>query len=366
MNRNLLATILLLILSGCATPAVPTAAPAGAPTAVSAADASGIIVALDGQAVVKRSGWSAYAPALFGMVVRPGDLVRVTGAGRLTLACADLQLAMVEGGPSGLPCAPSPAQMTFVYDEVTVNITRGGIPELQVISPRKTNVLDPHPRLRWTAVPGVASYHVAVQGVEWGLDVGPQTEFVYPADAPALEAGKTYKLVITAGSRTSEDETVPGLGFSLLANAQADLVRAAEKKIRALKLDGAPTRLLIANLYAGHGLYAEALQQLDGLPGRPEPAVGRMLADIYLQVGLTQLAERQYLSALALSEQEGDIEGQAMTQKALGDIYRQTLSNPDEAVKRWQQSLDLYERLGDSQMIEQIKKESERKAPIHN
>jgi tetratricopeptide (TPR) repeat protein len=315
-----------------------------------------MIIALDGQAAVKRNGWREYTPALFGMLVKAGDLVRVTGSGRVTLACADLQVMTVEGGPNGLPCAPSAAPITFAYDQATVNITRGNTPALQVISPRKTHVLDPHPLLRWTAVPGAQSYHVTLQGVDWSVDVGGQTELAYPVDAPPLQAGKTYKLVVTAGSLTSEDEATPGLGFSLLPAAEAEPVRASEKKIAALQLADAPTRLLIANLYAGHGLYAEAIQQMEGLAGGQEPAVGRMLADLYLQTGLVRLAEQQYLDALALSEQAGDLEGQALAQRALGDIYSQTLSNPDEAAQRWQQSLDLYERLGDVKMVEQLKR----------
>ena len=362
MKWRLLMTGVILALAGCTSPAAPAIVPATpaavTATAGAAVDESGIIVALDGQAAVKRAGWREYSPALFGMAVRAGDLLRVAGGGRMTLACADLKLATVEGGPAGLSCEPSSQKLTFVYEGVLVNATRGDVPELQVLSPRKTRLLDSHPLLRWSAIPGADRYEVSVQGADWSSTVGPQTEMVYPTDAPALAPGKTYKLVVTAGDLTSEDETMPGLGFSVLADDEATLVRSAEQRIRALGLDDAATRLLIANLYASHQLYAEAIQQLEGISGRQEPTIDRMLADLYVSVGLGQIAEQQYLTALALSEQVGDLEGQALTQKALGDIYNRVLLNQDEGAMRRQRSLEIYERLGDTKMIEKIKQES--------
>ena len=68
-------------------------------------------------------------------------------------------------------------------------------------------------------------------------------------------------MIVTAGNASSDQETTPNLGFILLPTAEAERVGAQEQKIRALGLSDAATRFLIANLFEGYGLYAEAIEQ---------------------------------------------------------------------------------------------------------
>ena len=317
---------------------------------------SGLIVGVQGDAAVKRAGWRDYAPALFGAPLRRGDLLRLGSAGSATVACADLKLATVEGGVSGYPCQTAP-RTPLVYEGTLLNPTRGdgvsGDAPL-VISPRKTKLLNPRPVLRWQPMPGAKSYKLSLQGTNWTTEVSGASELPYPDSAPALQPGVTYRLVVTAGDRSSSEEPGAGFGFSVLGAAEAKAVKEAEAKIRALGLTETATALLIANVYATNGLYAEAIEGLERLPGPQEPAVLRLLGDLYISTGLNRLAEERYAAALARSEALNDIEGQARAQHALGRIY-DALGNPAEARRHLSDALALYDRLGDAKKATEVK-----------
>ncbi len=180
------------------------------------------------------------------------------------------------------------------------------------------------------------------------------TELTFPPGAPALEPGAAYRLTVEAGERSSAEEPGAGLGFTLLATDEAEAVRAAEAKIRALGLADTPTRLLVANLYANHSLYAEAIELLSPLEGSPQPAVARLRGDLYLGIGLNRQAEESYLKAQELSQQANDPEGQATAHTSLGRIY-DLLGNRQEAIRHWQQALTSYEQLGDQAKITELR-----------
>jgi len=318
---------------------------------------AGIIVTVQGAASVKRAGWQNYAPALFGAPLQKGDLLRIADAARVVVACADLKLSELPAGVSGFPCSVETGPDTIVYKGRLAASTRGdaGSGEFPMaLAPRQTKLLNPRPTLRWSAVPGATPYQVNLQGTDWSTTVSGATELVYPPDAPTLKSGVAYRLVVAAGDRSSNEETGPGLGFTLLDAGEAAAVQVAEAKIRALGLPDAGTRLLVANLYAVHGLYAEAIDLLSPLAASGQPAVARLLGDLYLSIGLNRQAEESYLQALSLSEGASDVEGRAAARAALGNIY-EALGSRTEAVKHWQAAIADYEQLGDQTKIAQLR-----------
>ena len=345
--------VLLLLLAGLLAGCGPAVTPMPA-----AGDANALhtLVSVSGQVSVKRQGWTQYAPLLFGAGVRLGDLLRLDVGAKALLACADLTLVNAPAGVGGLPCKV--AQPILTYAGSLLSATRADVPPAfpQIVAPRKTKILNPRPVLRWLSAGAGARYKVTVQGpgVTWSAEVVDQTELVYPADAPALQAGAAYKLKVEAGGRSSDLENLPGLGFTLLSDADAKAARAAEEKIRALKLEDAPARLLLANLYISKGLDAEAIGLLESLAAeKAEPAVRLALSDLYLKSGVNSLAEEGYLAALKLSEAAGDIEGQAAALRALG-LLAEARGNPGEAAGQWKASLALYEKLGDAKMMKEL------------
>jgi hypothetical protein len=354
INRMLLC-LLVFGLLGCTS--VPPTEPVTSSNQAALSDRDAhLVVAVQGELSVKREDWSSYASARLGTVLRNGDLLRLDGSAQATVVCADLTMVSVPGGVSGVPCKV--ARPVLTYGGSLVNPTRS-IPDSDfplIVTPRKTKLLNPHPTLRWTPVAGATSYQVSMrgQGMNWSTDVSSGTEIAYPGDAPALVAEAAYKVIVVAGTRSSEEETLPGLGFTLLEPDEATAVRDAEAKIRALGLPDEPTRLLLANLYAGQGLNAEAIEQLEALSTTTqEPTVLRSLGEVYLTIGLNRLAEKNYLLALNLSERANDVEGQALAQHMLGRIY-EALGNADEAAQRLQKAKELYQPLGDTKTVRVI------------
>ena len=346
-----IAVSLLVFLPACGAPATPAPASPG-----ESGEPSNLLVAVQGDVLLKREGWSEYARAVFGSPVRNGDLFKLDDGSQAKVACSDLTLVSMTPGVSGAPCKVE--RPVLMYKGSQVSATRA-VPSSDyptTVTPRKTKLLNSRPVLRWTEVPGTAAYKVAVRGpnLEWTAET-PKTELVYPDDAPALSPGVTYKLSVDAGDRNSDQEGTPGLGFMVLGADEAQGVRDAESRIRALGLEDAPTRLLIASLYANQDLAAEAVQQLEELPeGEKGPAVQRLLGDLYLKTGLNFLAEEHYLKALEASKQADDLEGQAASHWVLGQLYELTGSSVD-AVKHMQEAVVIYEKLGDSATVKQIK-----------
>jgi hypothetical protein len=351
MKRQLIVYLVFLSLAVCACGATVSPTPnATGDTPVN------LVVGIEGSISIKRQGWTDYAPAFFGMALRSDDLLRLDGSSQATVACSDLTLAKAAGGVSAVPCKGTTALL--MSGGRLVMPTRADAPlEIPLIlSPRKTKLLSAHPILRWSPVAGATLYKVALRGpnLSWSSDVSGKTEIAYPNDAPALAAGATYKLSVSTGAHSSDEESSPGLGFTMLKPDEAQVIRDGETRIRGLGASDAATRLLLANLYAGQGLTAEAIEQMESLiTVAEEPAIVRALGDLYLKIRLNRLAEERYTQALALSQKLNDVEGQAIAQNALGLVY-EALGNKSEAVQRSQKAIAWYQKLGDAKTIAQI------------
>jgi hypothetical protein len=321
-----------------------------------------IIVALQGRLAMKRKGWSAFASARIGTTLRRGDLLRLEGSSQAKVICAGLTVSDVPPELSGVPCAATKPILIYLGDKVTATRGYGEGAFPRVVAPRKTKLLNSRPTLRWTPVAGATQYKVIVRGQNergqnpyWNTYVPSATKLDYPAGAPPLEADTDYKLIVSAGGRQSDEEAEPGLGFALLKSDKAKEARDAEKKIHALGLPDAPTRLLIAYLYAAYDLNAEAIEQLEGISeSLQEPAPARLLGALYLAIGLSRHAEKHYLRALELSRKVNDEEGQAIAHKELGRIYDEALGARNAATQHFESALKWYKNLGDQQTAVRI------------
>jgi hypothetical protein len=321
-----------------------------------------IIVALQGQLDMKRKGWSAFTPARLGTTLQRGDLLRLEGSSQAKVVCAGLTVSDVPRDLGGVPCPATRPILIYLGDKVTATrgYDEGVFP--RVIAPRKTKLLNPRPTLLWMPVAGATGYNIIVRGQNargqnpyWKTDVPSGAKLDYPAGAPPLEADTDYKLIVSAGGRQSDEEAEPGLGFALLKSDRAKEVRDAEKKIRALGLPDAPTRLVVAYLYAAYDLNAEAIEQLEGIPETlQEPAPARLLGALYLAIGLSRHAEKHYLRALEFSRNVNDEEGQALAHKELGRIYDEALGARNAAIRHFEAALNWYKKLGDQQMASHI------------
>lgn len=321
-----------------------------------------VVVQLEGPAKVKRPGWTGYAPVVFGTGLQSGDLVSLDQGSHAKVVCSDLTLHDVPAGTGGVPCT-SPGAVLHRADGSLIHATRGSPNDgsyPMVVLPRRTKLLSAHPTLRWTPVQGVSRYVIEIRGENllWATEVTAGTQVVYPDTATPMKPGVDYKLIVAAGNGAISDEPGVGLGFSLLSPKDAKAVLQEEKQIESLGLPPGPTDFLIAHLYADHGLYAEAIERLEGISQKfKEAAVQKLLGDLFMDIGLPRQAEGRYLNALDLSATENDEEGQMLVHKALGYIYQQILGNNETASQQLGKALELARKLGDDSTASQAGKQ---------
>lgn len=190
--------------------------------------------------------------------------------------------------------------------------------------------------------------------LQWSIKTT-STEITYPADAPRLQPGVSYKLIVQAGQRNSSEEGLAELGFRLINSADAEQLHRAEARINALAIGKNAREFLLAHLFAAHGLYAEAIERLEALPSTvKEPAVARLTGDLYLATGLAWYAEEKLLKALELSRKRSDLEGQAIVGRTLALLYSDVIGNAQEADAQGKKALSLYQKLGDQRAIQEI------------
>ena len=246
-----------------------------------------------------------------------------------------------------------------------------GADTLIALSPRSTRLLDARPVLRWTSLADAAAYKVTVRGEEesWSVSVparpgSPTQELAYPPPcvagqtagcAPPLKPGQTYKLVVEANGRSSEEEDLPDLGFALLTEAEARSVRQKAEEIGRLPVTARVKTYMLASVYAHHRLNAEAIRLLRESPDTARnPEAVRLLGDLYLNTAMTREAEAQYLSLLKPPLANLDTPaGAAVTSQTLGEIY-ELLGNTSEAVKYYTAARKLFQDVGDKDATELV------------
>jgi hypothetical protein len=365
MTSQKLALLLLtltLMLLGCTSPdstSPPTPAPGSTANSEFTDPGFNLLVAVEGEVLLKRSTWPDYHPTAFGAVLERGDLLKLSAGGQATVLCDSLTTwAVPAGAPAGLSSGcPQPPEAPLVWGGAQVGNTRGFdslVP--YIISPRMTDLLNSTPTLRWNDS-GATSYNVQVRGgdLSWSQADVSQSELVYPGE-PALKPGVSYVLVVVdSNGKSSQDEGTVGLGFRLLREDEAEQIRAYGNRLAGLGLSDEIEAFALAQLYAGQNLRAEAIEILAGLveAGHQQAAVHQLLADLYAQIGLFLLAEPRYLEAIALAETQANLEAVAASQADLAEVYFR-LGKTDEAIHRLTQAQTGYETLGDTDKANEI------------
>jgi hypothetical protein len=351
-----------LIICALASPAQKVAGAKPIGSEINSNQPVNLVVLVEGPVNLKRQGWSVYAPLAFGTTVHIGDLLRVNEGSRSQVVCSDLTLREVPTGISAVPCSAARVVLKG-KDGSKIMATRGWPSDGSfpvVLSPRKTKLISTHPTLRWTGVKGATAYTVVVRGGDlyWSTVVTSATEVVYPQKAPQLEVGVNYKLLVVANDGRPYDEPGLGLGFSLLPSQDKKAVLQEQKQIESLGLSEGPTQFLIAHLYADHGLYAEAIERLEGVSQKFKmAAVERLLGDLHMDIGLPRQAEADYLTSLDLSKAENDDEAQMLLHQVLAYLYGHTLGNKGMASQHLNAMLDLARKLGDDSAANQAGKQ---------
>jgi hypothetical protein len=319
----------------------------------------------DGLMVQEAKG-KARVKAFEGMLVRKGYLLILNPTARALVICGDVQPRELKPGPSGCPCTePCPPEICGLrYKGSTISATRGsdtanGIFPV-VIAPRKTLLRSLRPTIRWSPIAGAkenTAYQVTLYGESlkplWSREVINGTRLDYPGNEPALAAGQTYKVVVTSEGASSQQDQLPGLGFTTLTTEQARRLDEEESRRKQLRVSDMQSCLLVVNLYAGGELYAEAIEQLEEIykTGK-EAEVTRTLGDLYAATGLNREAAAKYEEALALTD-AGDLDGLGWTRLNLAQAY-ENLGSVTQAIAQLREAVNTYRRLGNRALAQAL------------
>jgi hypothetical protein len=350
------------------------------------ADLTAVLTQIEGQVTLSsenRAEFLSVRRAAQRQILRRGEMVHVPTGAQVTLICSTETLVSLTGPRDwaldatacgrGLPLPESsyrnlvsyagrilPRNGALLLELETRNVEVGPGPIL--LSPRDTAVLDASPRLVWTRVPDAVEYEIeirgpvgtsirlAADGLHCGRGSGPWRDLDVCSWAPSGKwpALKPEKPVfLRFGSRQTLTAPMRQVRevyeIHILSVDDQRSVQERLRRIATLPMDKASRLLLTAGAYVQHELYADAIATYDeALQAQEMPEARVTLGDLYLTLGLTALAEREYREILAGAP---DPAAQAAAELGLGQAaYFRKLFG--EARAHFERARELYTTLG--------------------
>jgi tetratricopeptide (TPR) repeat protein len=306
-----------------------------------------------------------------GTPIYPGDKLRTAQNGQLMLQCADLGIKAIASNENQLnSCllvterskAQCSKDLIKCPDRGDDKITWNNAPIPYIISPRRTQLLNNQPVLRWNPVVGATSYKLSLREngakFNWEMTVS-GTEAVYPGE-PALKPGANYKLIVVANTGASSEDAV-GEGdteFSVLNEAEVERVKSEVGAIGQKVPNESAQKLAISRVYLNTNLIAEAIEILENLQKAEIeiPPIHRSLGDLYLErLQLVPQAESYYSQVIQAAKTD-DIEELTAARYGLGQVHS-AMKNNLKAMGYLRLAKDGYITLGDLAMAEKIDKQ---------
>ena len=249
-------------------------------------EANGQIIQIEGDVSLQRENGQTLAPTT-GTLLYPGDRLHSAG-GLAFVQCSDLSIDAVGGRFSRRnPCASVESFLARRNrDQCDAdsyrcpnrgdenNTDEPTIP--YVISPRRTNLLNPRPQFRWNTVENAQSYEVCLLEDEvlqqWCREID-RAQMNYPAEESPLKPGKRYLLTVgtdrgTYAPSLKESGLFGGVGFKLLDTQQAEQIEEIRSRIESQDIDATAKALAIVLLYTDNGLISAAIDILEALVAR--------------------------------------------------------------------------------------------------
>jgi len=318
----------LVILWGC----IPTPTPPPPPPPTG----PGLLVAFQGSVQLKRTGWRDFSNIGFGTRIRDKDILKVSDS--VTLLCGNFELKSVTDSPTSSPCLGDGSwskDSQNGLDSVFKAPTAATIPYIE--QPRNTVLLEARPILRWQDT-GAGLYTVQIQQdgkIKWEAKHITTTELQYPADAPALETGKVYSVVVIdeVSQISSAAEGINDIGFQLLSPQEQATLTPYSQQIHDLsKLNETARNFALASYYAhvwryrpGRGLFSEALRlSTQVAQSEPAPAVYLLQGDIFINMKLPYKAITAYQQALNQAQTKQDFDTEAIVYNNLWKLTEDT------------------------------------------
>jgi tetratricopeptide (TPR) repeat protein len=349
-------------------------------------DLTAVVAQIEGQVTLSPEGRAEFRSVRHvaqRQIIRRGESVHVPTGAQVTLICSTETLVNLTGPGEwvldsrgcgqglSLPensyrnlasyagrILPRNGALLLELETRYVEVGLGAI----LLSPRNTVTMDANPRLVWTRVPDALEYEIKLRGpietsirlaadeIQCGQGSGPWRgldvcSWAPSGKWPALEREKPVAL--SFGSR--QTSTAP---FSRMREMyrihlwSVNDQRSVQENLHqfdTLPVDKASRLLLIAGVYAKGGLYADAIATYDeALQVQEMPEARVTLGDLYLTVGLTALADREYRQVLAGAPQAVAC---AAAELGLGQVayFRKFF---DDARSHFERASEIYTSLG--------------------
>lgn len=236
-----------------------------------------------------------------------------------------------------------------------------------VISPRNTALLDSDNLfIQWNPSPGAAHYHIEIEGqdVNWTTQTN-QTVAVFTG-GKTLKHDYRYTIKITADNNRSST-----VGFAVLPPEEVTRVRNQVDKITSLSLDPDIEAIGLAHTYKefkhsnidrhSFPLYQSALEVLEERikGGTNNSQVYLLQADLYLAIGLPNIAQERYQTALSISESTNQDQRQTLSHLGLATVAERQTEYSD-AIKHLKSAQSLLMRLGERDQVNVLEARIER------
>jgi tetratricopeptide (TPR) repeat protein len=337
-----------------------------------------------GQVRLKRKNWLDYRLVRAGAPLEQGDLLFPATGARVKVVCPDLSKRSVKAGvSSGLKLICPIWPVLKAKGGPSPGVLGGNNPSIPyIVSPRHTLLLSNPPFLSWNPVSQVTQYKVQLFEPS-GMQQEQLSKKAQFKPSGNLKAAIPYFFTVqTNTGKSSQEEGTANINFRILRSSEAVIVQEKVAQVINQKLDKQATALLLSELYSNYllpesaiadygltsqnfksyNLTAEAISTVETLisQGERSPILYRTLGDLYWQSGLTLYAIDAYQNAIKQANMPEDLEEQALSQYSIGEIYAATSDESNKVAKWYQQALNGYKTLGDSQRVEFLQLKIER------
>lgn len=286
---------------------------------------------VDGKVI---SSGDRYLPA--GSPLCPGDKIHPENGATVTVLCylnrEILYINQKNFSDAANKCTP--LQVTEVEKYRCTNLKPqncpttfkspddNSVPRPRLISPYISGgrILTTRPSISWRAVPGATSYTVEMEGnnVNWQIQVN-NTVLPYPKEQSQLKFGSTYRITVLAYQGNSVISYAL-LVISVLPEKDQLEIGSLVKQINELKIP--PDEAAVKDLdtiYMSKNLVNESIDTLQArvAEGSKNPEIYRVLADRYLEAGLSDKAFSEYTTAIMLAKNSKNLKELSKVQESL-------------------------------------------------
>lgn len=239
------------------------------------------IVKLSGDIQLKRRGESEFEPAIFLDTVNYEDKLQVSANSWVVIRCGNTDKPKIEQPGTYLVSkycpegeATEPLNNNRTFRPPTEDLTQTPY----IISPRNSSIFPEQITIKWNRVSEATNYRVQVG--EWETETT-DTKVIYTGEP--LTPGFNFVSVEADNGESSGD-----VGFTVIEERQAQLIREEAEKIKQEGLDKEAEAFILARLYRSYKLNMLAIEVLEDLvrSGSQTKNIYLLLANIYDEVGL--------------------------------------------------------------------------------